>query len=105
MNRTELAREFNVSLTTIDSWIRNGMPCITQGGPGKKWKFNLDQVAAWREENYPSSSISENPNITMSLVNCSVGAFAAWLANHGHLKKNTIQNAIDLTKKWITSGK
>jgi len=47
--KSELAKAFGVSTTTIDNWIRKGCPCVEKGSNGKPWKFNLAEVARWRE--------------------------------------------------------
>lgn len=56
INKNQLAEAFGVSLTTIDAWIRKGMPYIEKGGSetGKSWKIDLEAVKRWREnQNYP----------------------------------------------------
>ena len=50
VSRQGLAEFFGVALNTVDHWVRNGMPVVTRGGPGRKWEFNTAAVAAWRED-------------------------------------------------------
>lgn len=49
LNRADLAQAFDVSLPTIDSWIRKGCPYRQRGSNGKAWQFSLPEVARWRE--------------------------------------------------------
>ena len=37
----------DVSLPTIDRWVREGCPALQRGGRGIEWKFNLPDVIAW----------------------------------------------------------
>ena len=55
LNKAGLAKEFDVSMTTIDSWIRRGMPYVSKGRNGRSWQFDLDECREWktRQENYP----------------------------------------------------
>lgn len=52
LTRTELARALGVSLPTIDNWaadeFEGGMPCHEEGSNGRPYKYDLDQVRAWR---------------------------------------------------------
>jgi len=50
VNRNQLALLFDKSLVTIDSWIRRGMPFVQEGCRSQEWKFDVSQVAKWREE-------------------------------------------------------
>jgi phage terminase Nu1 subunit (DNA packaging protein) len=47
LNRAELARAFNVALTTIDSWVVRECPRISAGGPGVPSVFDWEDVAYW----------------------------------------------------------
>lgn len=49
LSKAELAAAFQVSLPTIDSWLRKGCPYDTKGGHGRSWKFRLPKVIQWRE--------------------------------------------------------
>lgn len=48
MNRSELARRYNVSLPTVDSWVRRGCPHVRTGAGG--YQFDLEAVATWRAQ-------------------------------------------------------
>ncbi|MEB5674139.1 terminase small subunit [Escherichia coli] len=52
-----------VSLPTIDTWIRAGCPYIRKGGRGREWEFNLADVANWREERARATALGDNDNI------------------------------------------
>jgi hypothetical protein len=47
-NRAEVAAEFDVSLPTVDDWIRRGCPMISKGDKGRAAEFSLSAVRAWR---------------------------------------------------------
>jgi phage terminase Nu1 subunit (DNA packaging protein) len=48
VNRAELANLFEVSLPTIDAWVRNGCPVVERGGRGREWKFHVPEIFNWR---------------------------------------------------------
>ncbi len=50
LTKEQLASAFDVSLTTVSTWIRKGCPYVERGSNGKAWQFSLSQVAAWREK-------------------------------------------------------
>lgn len=47
VNRTGLARDLGVNLSTVDHWVRKGCPVIAKGSRGKEWKFDTAAVHAW----------------------------------------------------------
>lgn len=47
-NKNDIAVFFKVSLPTVSSWLRNGMPIAQEGSPGTPWIFDLLEVAEWR---------------------------------------------------------
>lgn len=49
MNRTELAAYFDVSVNTIDAWMRAGLPVFEEGGNGKAYTFMLSECCQWRQ--------------------------------------------------------
>ena len=59
VNRAELARLFDVSLTTVDSWRRRGLPVEERGGRGRALKFSLPAAIAWRLEQEAGEESSE----------------------------------------------
>ena len=48
MNKTELATAFNVSIGTIDAWVRRQCPFIKRGRNGEAYEFSLPDVVRWR---------------------------------------------------------
>lgn len=56
VNRTELAEFFEVSMPTIDVWIRRGCPYQQQGARGIAWKFDLLAVITWKLQAKPSTT-------------------------------------------------
>lgn len=48
LNKSELAEVFDVTIVTVDSWIRKGCPYEEAGKNGKSWRFSLKKVVAWR---------------------------------------------------------
>lgn len=48
LNRTELARAFQVSEPTVDRWIAEGVPVLQSGSNGKAYRFRLAEVRAWQ---------------------------------------------------------
>ncbi|MBS0289285.1 MAG: terminase small subunit [Proteobacteria bacterium] len=49
VNRTELSSIFGKNVSTIDNWIRQGMPYIEKGSKGIGWMFDTSKCIAWRE--------------------------------------------------------
>ena len=50
LNRRELARAMGVSDRTVDRWIEDGCPCEQPGSNGVPYRFDVEQVRAWRDE-------------------------------------------------------
>lgn len=48
VNRAELAKIFDISLPTVDAWVRKGCPVEERGGRGREWKFHTSEVFNWR---------------------------------------------------------
>ena len=48
VNKAELAAWFDVSLPTIEAWIRRGMPISQRGSRGVPWMIDILDVAEWR---------------------------------------------------------
>ncbi len=46
--KAELAEFFNVSIPTIDAWIRKGMPLVERGSKTSPWVFDLLAVTLWK---------------------------------------------------------
>lgn len=47
LNRSGLAEHMDVSLPTIDRWVKDGMPVVTRGSRGVEWAFDLAEVISW----------------------------------------------------------
>jgi len=60
LNLIGLARVFKKSTNTVKSWVSAGCPCVSQGGHGKAWKFDLPDVLAWREDQLSARVQSED---------------------------------------------
>ena len=60
VTRQEVADLFGVSHTTVDAWIKRGMPIVTKGSKGKAWVINTASVSAWLEQRAKESSGNDN---------------------------------------------
>lgn len=49
VNKAELAKIFGVTVEAVGGWIRNGLPCVTRGSPGRPYEFDTAAVVEWRE--------------------------------------------------------
>jgi phage terminase Nu1 subunit (DNA packaging protein) len=47
LNRAQLARALNKSEPTIDRYIADKMPCLTEGTNGRAWEFQLSDCWTW----------------------------------------------------------
>lgn len=61
VNRSELAECFGVALTTIDTWLNQGLPFISK--PGRKgqsgWKIDLSAVLEWHRERERENALGD----------------------------------------------
>lgn len=48
VNRATLARGLDVSENTVSKYLADGMPCLTVGGNGRDYEFQLGDCYAWR---------------------------------------------------------
>lgn len=48
VSRSKLAEMQDVSLPTVDKWVRDGCPVVKRGGRGKEWQFDNAAVTNWR---------------------------------------------------------
>ncbi len=46
-NKAEVAEWFDVSMATVDAWMRRGCPYVQRGGKGVSWVIDLKAVAEW----------------------------------------------------------
>ena len=56
VTRQEIADLFGVSHTTVDAWIKRGMPVSQRGSRGKAWQINTAEVSAWLEQRAKESA-------------------------------------------------
>lgn len=67
VNKAELAEICGVSLTSIDNWIRQGLPYVEKGDLSSPWTFDTYQVIKWKTKKAPkptklaTSTDSEEP--------------------------------------------
>ena len=47
MTKIEIAHKFDISLTTLSTWITEGLPYTRKGGKGKGYDFDLQEVESW----------------------------------------------------------
>lgn len=47
-NKAQLAELFEVYPSTVDGWIRKGMPYVVRGSLSKPWTFDARNVLEWR---------------------------------------------------------
>jgi hypothetical protein len=47
-NKAETAQFFDITLPTLDKWIREGMPVLQRGARGVSWVLDLRAAAEWR---------------------------------------------------------
>lgn len=47
-NKAEIAEFFGVSIPTIESWVRRGLPVLQRGSRTVPWVFDLLDAAQWR---------------------------------------------------------
>ncbi|MCF6194256.1 MAG: hypothetical protein L3J46_07980 [Kangiellaceae bacterium] len=51
VGKDTLASLMDVTLTSIDRWIRDGMPVEQQGDQLSDWIFYLKEVKNWKQDN------------------------------------------------------
>jgi hypothetical protein len=51
IGKETLASLMDVTLTSIERWIRDGMPVEQQGDQLADWVFNLKEVKTWKQDN------------------------------------------------------
>lgn len=70
MNKAGLAKQFQVSIKSIDAWVLKGCPCSRTKGGG--YQFDPKAVAIWRSATMPirggAASISLNETRTRKEV-------------------------------------
>ena len=48
LNRSQLALALGVSDNTVTKYLGKGLPCVSQGGNGRDYEFQLSDCYAWR---------------------------------------------------------
>jgi phage terminase Nu1 subunit (DNA packaging protein) len=61
LNRTALAEHMGVSLVTIDTWRKEGMPVVQRGSRGVEWVFDLAEVIKWYADRKAAAAAGEAP--------------------------------------------
>ncbi len=49
VGKYQLSLLLDINRAQLDSWIKNGMPVIQQGGLNKEWEFDLVAVKSWAD--------------------------------------------------------
>ena len=50
VGKDTLASIIDVSITSVERWIRDGMPIEQRGSQTQDWIFNLNQVKEWKSK-------------------------------------------------------
>ncbi len=50
IGKDTLAGLMDVTITSVERWIRDGMPVVQRGDQCKDWIFDLSQVKLWKSE-------------------------------------------------------
>lgn len=61
--KAECAEFFEVSLPTLENWVRRGCPFVQRGGRGVSWVFDLLAVAKWHFA--PDSEVDASDPMTL----------------------------------------
>lgn len=59
VNQAELALLFGVSVVTLRSWERMGMPVAEKGGSGRAYTYDTAAVLRWREQQLLASAFGD----------------------------------------------
>jgi phage terminase Nu1 subunit (DNA packaging protein) len=62
-NKAQVAEFFDVSMATVDAWLRRGCPYIQQGNKGLAWVIDLRAAAEWyfKGASEKAAATSEDP--------------------------------------------
>ncbi|MCJ2067766.1 terminase small subunit [Methylobacterium sp. J-030] len=58
VNRSDLATLCNVTLPTIDAWVRKGCPVVERGSKGQQYQFDCAAVIDWRVASAVEDAVS-----------------------------------------------
>lgn len=64
VNRQELADILGVSLPTITSKVKRGMPFLQKGQRGKEWQFDTVEVFAWEKDQAVNNLLGDVEDVT-----------------------------------------
>lgn len=65
VNRNQLAEILNRNVSTVDNWIRRGLPYTQKGAQGSQWIFNLSDVISWRERVIIEEEYSKHEDVEL----------------------------------------
>ncbi|MDQ7048267.1 MAG: terminase small subunit [Enterobacterales bacterium] len=51
VGKDTLASILDVSITSVERWIRDGMPVAQRGDKLQEWVFDMNQVKQWKKHN------------------------------------------------------
>ncbi len=51
VGKDTLASIMDVTITSVERWIRDGMPVIQRGDKLQEWIFDLNKVKQWKTDN------------------------------------------------------
>lgn len=60
LNKAELAKFFSVSLPTVEAWIADGLPVLTEGTNGRAWEFRAAACWAFRQAKRESEALRQS---------------------------------------------
>ena len=61
VNRSGLADILGVSLPTVDSYLKRGMPFVARGCKGQEWAFNTRDVIDWLRAQDVEQAVADRP--------------------------------------------
>ena len=82
-NKAQCAAFFDVTLSTIEAWIRKGMPILQQGSRGVAWEIDLLEVCKWRFGGQSTAAPDFDPDLLEPVPR------RAWY--EGEVKKRELQ--------------
>jgi phage terminase Nu1 subunit (DNA packaging protein) len=47
-NKAQVAQFFDITIPTLEKWVREGMPVLQRGARGVSWVLDLRAIAEWR---------------------------------------------------------
>lgn len=98
VNKSSLAAAFSVSTTTIDQWVRRGLPAESQGGNGRSYSFRLHVAFAWRAkwEAEEAASLRRESSLAAQAQLALLGGETATASPDGRMTLAEQRKAIEL---------